>query len=392
MKPHAWGTAVRRFPTFLCDMATTTLIFLGREGLGEIEQWVAGGRIAAMRDAVQLTMTLPQAARVVVAAPEPELEEQHPDLPVIWDFDAPSQSFHFGQRLAALMDGYPSDVFVYLGAGSLPLLPRDVLAQAVEEVACATTPLAITNNLHSSDWIVLNCPEAVRSRPHRLERDNALGWVLTNEASVEVRGLNPSAATRVDIDTPADLLALSLHPRTGPELSAYLRAHPQDTSRWRAAGKKLFTPASQIALIGRVASGVWAYVEAHTQVWIRVFSEERGMAASGRQNSGRVRSFVGAHLARVGAEAFFAELSQMVEAVFFDTRVVLAHHRLWPSAADRYASDLGLADRIQDSFLREFTAAAVNAPIPIVLGGHGVVSGGLYALVEIAEAGVLGKG
>jgi len=81
-----------------------------------------------------------------------------------------------------------------------------------------------------------------------------------------------------------------------------------------------------------------------------------------------------------------------VEAVFFDTRVVLAHHRLWPSAADRYASDLGLADRIQDSFLREFTAAAVNAPIPIVLGGHGVVSGGLYALVEIAEAGVLGKG
>ena len=30
-----------------------------------------------------------------------------------------------------------------------------------------------------------------------------------------------------------------------------------------------------------MASGVWAHVEANTQVWLRVFSEERGMSASG---------------------------------------------------------------------------------------------------------------
>jgi len=306
----------------------------------------------------------------------------------VWDFDPPGEAFHFGRRLAALMERYASDAFVYLGAGSLPLLPRDVLAQAIEEVTRSPSPLAITNNLHSSDWMVLNCPEAVWARPHRLERDNALGWVLKNEAGVEVRSLPPSAATRMDIDTPADLLVLSLHPCIGLELSAYLRSHPQDASRsrWVAAGRRLFTPASQIALIGRVASGVWNHVEARTQVWVRVFSEERGMAASGRQAAGQVRSLVGEHLARVGAEQFFAELSQMADAVFFDTRIILAHRRLWPPAADRYASDLGLTDRIGDPFLRELTAAAVAAPIPVVLGGHGVVAGGLYALVEIAEA------
>ena len=375
-------------------MTTTVLIFLGGEGPGEVEQWVAGGRAAAMRDAVRLTAALPGVSRValVVAAPERELPgpvSDRPDLPVVWDFDPPGESFHFGRRLAALMERYASDAFVYLGAGSLPLLPPDVLAQAIEETTRSPSPLAITNNLHSSDWMVLNCPEAVRARPHRLERDNALGWVLKNEAGVEVRGLPPSAATRVDIDTPADLLVLSLHPCIGPELSAYLRSHPQDASRsrWLAAGRRLFVPASQIALIGRVASGVWNHVEARTQVWVRVFSEERGMAASGRQTAGQVRSLVGEHLARVGAETFFAELGQMADAVFFDTRVALvAHHRLWPPAADRYASDLGLADQIRDPFLRELTAAAVNAPIPIVLGGHGVVAGGLYALVEIAEA------
>jgi hypothetical protein len=31
----------------------------------------------------------------------------------------------------------------------------------------------------------------------------------------------------------------------------------------------------------------------------------------------------------------------------------------------------------------------VQAPIPVVLGGHGVVAGDLYGLVEVAQAGRL---
>jgi hypothetical protein len=254
------------------------------------------------------------------------------------------------------------------------------------EVVRAAVPCAVTNNLYSSDWMIFNCPEAIVSRPHRLEKDNSLGWVLQTEAGVAVRSLPASAATRVDIDTPADLLLLSLHPRLEPELAAYLRAYPRAASRWAAVGKILATPGRQVAFIGRVSSAVWSHVEARTQVWVRVFSEERGMSASGRQAAGRARSLVAAHLARLGPESFFAELGEMADAVLFDTRVVLAHNRLWPSAADRYASDLGLAEAIEDPFLRDLTAAAMRGPMPVVLGGHGVVSGDLYALVEIMEA------
>ena len=368
---------------------TTILIFCGSEGPGPVERWMAGGRIAAMRDAVQMASRLPGVSRIVIATSERDLPEQHPDLPVLWELDPPGLPFHFGQRLAGLMMAYPSPVCVYLSAGGAPLLPAEVLAQAVDEVAQAASPRAITNNLHSSDWMVLNCPQAVQRYIHRLERDNRLGWVLKTEAGVEVSSLPPSAATRMDIDTPADLLLLGLHPQVGPSVLQYLRAHPHDTSPWRAAGKALFTPGRQVALMGRVSSAVWNYVEAHTQVWIRVFSEERGMAASGRQAAGQARSLVGATLDRLGPEAFFAELSAMADAVFFDTRVVLAHHQRWPSAADRYASDLLWADQIQDPFLRALTAAASRAPIPIVLGGHGVVAGDLYALVEAAQAGGL---
>jgi 2-phospho-L-lactate guanylyltransferase (CobY/MobA/RfbA family) len=339
-----------------------------------------------------VAMNLPGVERVVLATPGGEISAVHPDLPVMWDHDSPGEAFHFGRRLAGLMRQYPDDVHVYLGAGSLPLLSPAVLAGAVDEVSRSRGALAVTNNLYSSDWMVLNCSAAVQARPERLATDNALGWVLKTEAAVEVRSLPASAGTRLDIDTPADLLLLAMHPRTGPALEDYLRNHPFDSRRWQAVGRRLFAAGGQVALIGRVSSSVWRHVETQTQAWIRVFSEERGMTASGRLAAGQVKSLIGAHLSRRGPAAFFEELDQMVEAVVFDTRPVLAHARRWPSAADRYASDLGLVEQIADPFLRDLTAAAVSAPIPVVLGGHGVVAGDLYGLVEIAGAGGLADG
>lgn len=363
----------------------TVLLMLGDEGPEPAAQWVGAGRTAAAADAIRLLASVPGIERFIVATSNRALADQHPDWNVHWDFDAPDEPFHFGRRLAGLLAAHPAPVHIYLGAGSLPLMPTAQLARAVSEVMHATEPLAITNNRLSSDWMILNCPAEVQARPERLERDNMLGWVLQNEAGVEVRGLPANAATRLDIDTPADLLLLSLHPGCGNALSAQLRAHPRDVSRWAAAGRVLFTPGGRVALIGRVSSSMWSHVEAHSRAWVRVFSEERGMSASGRQAAGQVRSLIADYAARLGPRGFFNELSAMADAVFFDTRVLLAHRGRWPSAADRYASDLGLPEAIGDAFLREFTQAAMASPIPVVLGGHGVVAGDLYGLVEVME-------
>ena len=362
---------------------------LGPAGASRAERWVAGGRRAAARDAAELAAALPGVTRIVLATPEPEQPEAFRDWNVTCDFDAPTEAFHFGRRLSELLERYPDRAYLYLGAGSVPLLPPAVLAQAAAEVVQDPQPLAITNNLHSSDWLAFNCPAAIQARAERLANDNALGWVLRTEAEMAVRSQPPSAGTRLDIDTPADLLLLGLHPGLGPRLRQFLSQQPGDSTRWAAAGRRLFAPAGQAALIGRVSSGVWAHVEANTQAWVRVFSEERGMTASGRLAAGQVKSLLGAHLLRLGPAAFFDELSGLTQAAFFDNRVALAHAQHWASDADRFASDLGWPDEIHDAWLRELTLAALAAPIPIVMGGHGVVTGDLYGLVEMAHSGSL---
>jgi hypothetical protein len=80
-------------------------------------------------------------------------------------------------------------------------------------------------------------------------------------------------------------------------------------------------------------------------------------------------------------------LARFADAAIIDSRVLLAH-RLggdeagWPSAEDRFASDLLRADEVADPWLRELTASAVAAPIPILLGGHTLVGPGVRLVVD----------
>jgi len=63
-----------------------------------------------------------------------------------------------------------------------------------------------------------------------------------------------------------------------------------------------------------------------------------------------------------------------------------ADETAWPSAEDRFASDLLLPERVVDPWLRELTASAAAAPIPIVLGGHTLVGPGVRLVIARRSA------
>ncbi len=175
---------------------------------------------------------------------------------------------------------------------------------------------------------------------------------------------------------------LPLHPQCGSNLRAMVQALGWNTDRLRAVREVLKTPATRVILAGRVPSWAMAQMEKSTQCWTRVYSEERGMRAAGRLGAGQVRSLLNDHLQAVGLERFITELSSMADAILWDTRVLWAARGVWPTEVERYAADLGLVDFITDPFLRDFTQAINEAPIPIVTGGHALVSGGLWTLLE----------
>ena len=366
-------------------MGSQTLPFLvmtGSSEASEPELMVSRARQAITLDLVQRALDVPALRPIVVSTNSPDLAADLAPLPVQVELDQPDEEFHFGRRLAGLIEAYGWDRCFYIGGGAGPLLMADALASIAESML-SSDRLVVTNNFYSSDWVAFG-PTSVLGQHSLPSSDNGLGWLLGEDAGLPVRELPRSAATQLDVDTPMDLLTLAAHPGTGPHTRSYLDSLDLDTSTIDAALPLFLDRDATIVVAGRVSSATWSYVERETACSTRVFSEERGMRASGRQARGEARSLLGYLLDAVGMDRFFEELATLGQAAFIDNRVLFAHRNLWPSAADRFHSDLGQVACIGDPFVRSLTEAALSAPIPVVMGGHSLVAGGMYTLIEAA--------
>jgi hypothetical protein len=323
--------------------------------------------------------------RAVVATSDPVWSDTLTALPVEVDLDPPGEPFHFGRRLAGLIERYGGRHVLYSGGASAPLLSVERWKEVLTRLGAADQ-LVIANNLHSCDWV--GFAPAVKMAPLIAQQtsDNAVAWVLAHEGGLPVETLSPSAATRFDLDTPVDLLIVQRHPDVGLCLRRFLDGLGWEAPQLDGVLAAMAREGGSLAIVGRASSSAWAALERATSCWVRVFAEERGMRASGRQEQGEVCSLLADYLDLVGVESFFDELAGLAEGVLFDDRVILAARGLWPSALDRFNSDLYRWDRVVDPFLRRFTRAAAEARVPVVLGGHSVVAGGLMALLESFEA------
>jgi len=362
----------------------TLLLMVGGWGKSEVEQALDGAHRAAARDLLELLLRTGWIGRAIVATDDPAWGDVLTGLPVEVDLDPPGQPFHFGRRLAGLIERYGGERVLYSGGASAPLLGAECWSQVLARLGEAER-LVVTNNLHSSDWVGFVPAAGVAPRIARQVNDNAIAWALTYEGGLPAETLPASAATRFDLDTPADLLIAGRHPGSGPHLRRFLAGLGWKSPQLDGLLAAMAREGGSLAVIGRVSEAAWAALERATRCWVRVLAEERGMRASGRQARGQVRSLLADYLELVGLERFFEELAELAEGVLFDNRVLLAARRLWPSARDRFNSDLYRWEAVEEPFLRDFTRAAAGARVPVVLGGQAVVAGGLMALVEAFE-------
>ena len=353
------------------------VVFLGGLGDSPVEEMVAGACVAATLDTVEAALAGGRFQGAVLVT-DGSADLPHRPAGAVVDVDA--GPFHFGCRLAETIGRHNLERIVYVGGGGLPLLGADEFDHIAD--ALAEDGVAVTNNYFSSDLVAFPAVAFARIAPP--DSDNRLARALSEEAGLAVRSLPRTVATQLDIDGPTDLAILALTGEGGSRLRDYLAALDLDMDRYRRALPLLTDRRAQVTVAGRVGSHAWRYLEAETACRVRLFAEERGMEADGRAREGKARSLLGFFLEQVGPQRLMDLLAELGDAAFIDTRVLLAHFRIDAARADRFLSDLGCWQEVREPFLRDLTRAALQAPIPVLLGGHSLMSGGLMALNEFA--------
>ncbi|OGO49806.1 MAG: hypothetical protein A2148_07460 [Chloroflexi bacterium RBG_16_68_14] len=359
--------------------APVLIVFLGGMGGSPIEDLLGRALAEAALDLLEEALATDAFGGAVLVTDSDALAGR---LPPGVDLDRDEEPFHFGRRLAAVVAQRGIHRPLYVGAGGVPLLRGSDLA-AVARHLSEGEKIVIANNYFSADLVAFTPGEALQ-RIELPAGDNLLPRLLHGQAELESRPLPRSSGTQFNIDSPADLAILKLTGGAGPHLSRFLAGFQANLEPYRRLMSYLVDPKAEVLLAGRVGSQVWQYLERETACRLRVYSEERGMQAAGRDATGEARSLLAFHLREVGCRRFFTELGELADAACIDTRPLLAHLGVQAPRAGRFWSDLGCPEQVGEPFLREFTEAARQAPIPVVLGGHSLVAGGLMLLTEAA--------
>jgi hypothetical protein len=337
-----------------------------RDGAGPLESWVFDGRARLARHHAG---GFEAAGAASVAIVTDERDDRS-----------------FGARLRPLIAAAGSGGLVVLGSGSIPL------ATAADRRAFVTSaggdaPRALANNRYSADVVAIARADRLPAVPD-LRGDNALPRWLEEVAGLVVDDFRARTRLAFDVDTPLDLVLLGANAEPPVDLAPVGAALA--AVRTVAADRR-----AELLLAGRTSAVTVRWLETHTAARVRAWIEERGLRAASRlardeaakQAQRPPASVLGAFLDRDGPGSLGDHLARFADAAILDTRVLLAHRlgadeAAWPPAEDRFASDLLLPSCVADSWLRELTAAAATAPIPILLGGHSLVGPGVRFVVD----------
>jgi len=357
-------------------------LFFGRSGSTEIEQRLDRFKIAI---GANLLRRAGEAAFAPLVAVTVDAEAATAFRTAGAVIEREERPFHFGRELKRVAARHGCQRLVVSGAGAGALLETSELRGMRERLEAAES-LVLSNNYYSADLVGL-APVSALDAIDLPATDNPLPRLLHQQGGLRHAELARTAGTLLDVDTPADATVLLRHPRCPEPVRAIPGWEEALGGRIDALMRIITTPERELVVAGRVGAPVWSYLESQTACRVRMLAEERGMQAGGRDASGEARTALGYLYSLVGPHDFFARLAELGDGLVFDTRVLFVHQGWRPDAADRFASDLLEPERIRFGPLAAFTAAARDAGIPALLGGHALVSGVLWTMVEAAWSG-----
>jgi len=361
------------------DKKVSAVIFEGSQPKSPVEEMMVRVRQAALLDNLEKMKQVPYLDGVYLYTNRPELVEPAGKLGAEVLLNCtPTDNFHFGRELQAAIRQHGLErVFCLNGAGC-PLITVEELNMICRKLL-SREQFVFTNNTQSVDMIAFTVPGNIGDA-ELPSTDNSLAMTLRDQLGLDMELMPHTLGLLFDIDTPADVLVLGGGPFAGPRTRAVLDSLTLDGAKLEAAKEVLSDEYEDVALIGRVGAPIIERLNALLKLRLRVFSEERGMKSLGRIEAQEVISLLGLLLDHAGLEKFFYYLSRVARCAFIDSRVLMYHYKCDFSDRERFLSDLGLWKEIEDPWLRKFTRLAEECPVPVILGGHSLVSGSLWAL------------
>ncbi|MDI9419393.1 MAG: hypothetical protein QM399_04440 [Bacillota bacterium] len=358
----------------------TLVIFEGGRIESELEELMRQVRKAIVIDQI-VKAQAGGFEQIIVVTSYKDLAEAAARFAVQVDYQPQvTEEFHFGEQLLKIITQRKIAKALYMGGAAAPLISAQEL-RYIRTLLENHNHVVTANNYFSADLVGF-APASALAAASLPRIDNTLPQLLVGEANLKFIPLQRSLGLHFDLDTPADLLVLANHPGVGPHTKqAIIEADP-DLKQCRAIKQVMQDYQADLVVYGRVNSSLFQLLDQVTHCRIRLYSEERGLKALGRDMRGEARSLLGEMITAYGYERFFNFLSQICRGAVIDSRILFAHWQWDLTQTDRFYSDLGMIDRITHPGLREFTAAAHGASIPVMLGGHSLVTGGLWALLD----------
>ncbi|MFH1453448.1 MAG: hypothetical protein ABIH00_05665 [Armatimonadota bacterium] len=312
------------------------------------------------------------------------LEDVKKEFPVCTEYVNTDKRFNFGEVIKRLINKHKWEKLFYIGAGAAPLITKKELASIAQKIKKKEN-IIIANNFYSSDFFAVSPAKKWNKISPLPGMDNPFAYKLKQAGNLESIKVKPSLGTFLDIDSPVDLTILKMHPEKGKFIKEFLDKYDLPIKKIKKTLPFFYDPFSEVFISGRIGSIIPNFLIQKAKCRFRLLSEECGMRAWGRESRGEVFSYLGELIEKIGFGKFFKFLSKTSKAAFIDTRVLFAHKKLKVSRADRFYSDMGEYNKIKEKYAKELTYEAEMAGIPVVLGGHSLISGGLYTLIESGE-------
>ncbi len=286
------------------------VILEGGQPTDLVEHQMVSVRRGMTLDAIAKLRHIPEIDVIYLSTNYPELAAAATELGAVVVPEEPP--FHFGRCLQYVINQGNLDGIIYMGGASCPFLTADEFRQIARDLRRYKN-VVYTNNPQSADIVAFTPAKAI-NMIDLPDNDNVLPTRLRQGAGLERVFLPHSVGVHFDIDTPSDVLVMSLSPRVEQYTRQAIAALNWDNSRLRQAMNHLALPESNIFLAGRVNPWTMQHIGMYYRSRLRVISEERGMRATGRAERGEVHSLLAFMMEQLSPQGLIDYISSIADA------------------------------------------------------------------------------